>query len=70
MLKFTHMSLDKYEKALDDSPLEASQMLVSIRWGQFMQLKNKGQAHEDNDRKIKLFDADYSSEFGLDLRRN
>jgi len=62
--------LDEYNKALEDNPLEASQMLVSIRWGQFMQLKNNGRAHEEDDSKIKLVDADYNSEFGLDLRRN
>ena len=62
--------LDEYNKALEDNPLEASQMLVSIRWGQFMQLKNNGRAHEDDDSKIKLVDADYNSEFGLDLRRS
>lgn len=62
--------LSEYDKAIEDRPLDASQLLVSIRWRQFMQLKNRGQAHEDDDRKLKLVDADYNSEFGLDLRRS
>lgn len=61
--------LDEYCKALENNPLEASQFLVPIRWGQFMQLKNKGLVQVEGDSKIRVVNAYYDSEFGLDLKR-
>lgn len=61
--------LDEYTRMAEDNPLEASQLLVSIRWGQYVQLKNKGMVSIQEPYKIKVVDAYYDSTSGLDLKR-
>lgn len=61
--------LDEYQRSLRVNPLEASQLLVSIRWGQLMQLNKNGQVRVETDSNMNVVDAYYDSEFGLDLRR-
>ncbi len=58
---------DEYREALDKNPLEASQLLVPIRWGQFSQLKQKGLTREGEEGWPKMVDAAYNTELGLQL---
>ncbi len=56
-----------YQRLIEDEPLEASQLLVPLRWGQFCGLRAKGKA-----RKVKpswpwVVETGYSSEYGLML---
>jgi CRISPR-associated endonuclease/helicase Cas3 len=60
---------DEYQKSIEENPLEARQLLVSIRWNQYAQLERKGMAYFDKDLKMRLVSAYYDYEFGLDLRR-
>lgn len=58
----------EYRQFMDnDEPLEASQLLVPLRWGQFYALRNKGKVHEGQPEWLKIVEAEYSSEFGLRL---
>ena len=59
---------EDYKKGLEENPLEASQLLVSVRWGQYAQLERNGLGYYDKERKIRVVNANYSYEFGLDLR--
>ena len=61
--------MNEYKKAVEDNPLEASQILVSIRWNQYAQLMRTGSAYFDKERKVHVANAHYDSQFGLDLRR-
>ncbi|MFB3765491.1 MAG: CRISPR-associated helicase Cas3' [Methanotrichaceae archaeon] len=61
--------LDDYYKALENNPLEASQLLIPIRWRQFSQLKEKGLTQVENNGKVRIVNAYYDSEFGLNLKR-
>ncbi|NPV62808.1 MAG: CRISPR-associated helicase Cas3' [Methanotrichaceae archaeon] len=61
--------MDVYQKAVEDNPLEASQLLVSIRWNQYVQLARIGSSYLDKERKVHVVNAHYDSEFGLDLRQ-
>lgn len=51
-----------------DQPIEASQLLVPLRWHQFWKLKREGRVREDNANQYwpKVVDADYT-ERGLEL---
>lgn len=60
---------DEYVESVEDNPLEANQLLASIRWNQYAQLERMGAAYFDKDKKIRVVSAYYDSEFGLDLRR-
>jgi CRISPR-associated endonuclease/helicase Cas3 len=60
---------DEYVESVDYNPLEANQLLASIRWNQYAQLERTGAAYFDKDKKIRVVSAHYDSEFGLDLRR-
>jgi CRISPR-associated endonuclease/helicase Cas3 len=60
--------LDEYLNFIEENPLDASQLLVSVRWNQYAQLERKGMAFFDKDRKIRVVNAYYDSTFGLDLR--
>lgn len=56
-----------YRQLIEDEPLEARQLLVSLRWGQFHRLRTGSKV-----RKIKpnwpwVVDAEYNSEVGLVL---
>jgi len=58
----------EYRRIYEDEPLEASQLLVPIRWGQFCRLYRDGKVREDNQRGWpRIVEADYNSEFGLTL---
>lgn len=60
----------QYETALEDNhPLEASQLLVPLRWRQYMMLKNQGRVRESDDHHLREVDAYYDSDTGLDLTR-
>ena len=61
--------LNEYMKLAEYNPLEASQLFVPIRWGQYMQLKNKGMVSIQQPYKIKVVNAYYDSTLGLDLKR-
>mgnify|MGYP001149286679 CR=1 FL=1 len=51
-----------------DEPLEASQLLVPIRWGLFHKLQRDGKVRKSNrPGGPRIVDAEYSSEFGLVL---
>jgi CRISPR-associated endonuclease/helicase Cas3 len=57
-----------YRRLMEDEPLEASQLLVPIRWGQFWKLERGGKVRGDD--KLggpKVVEAEYTSEFGLML---
>jgi CRISPR-associated endonuclease/helicase Cas3 len=58
----------EYRRLFEDEPLEANQLLVPIRWGQFCKLRRNGKVRED-DRSgwPRIVDVDYNSEFGLML---
>ncbi len=58
-----------YEAVRETNPLEASQLFVSLRWGQYAMLKSKGLARESDDHHLKEVDAYYDSDTGLDLER-
>jgi CRISPR-associated endonuclease/helicase Cas3 len=61
--------LDEYTRMAEDNPLEASQLFVPIRWGQYNQLNNKGMVSIQGPHKIKVVNAYYDSTSGLDLKR-
>ncbi len=61
--------LDEYTRMAEDNPLEASQLFVPIRWGQYVQLNNKGMVSIQGLHKIKVVNAYYDSTSGLDLKR-
>ena len=58
-----------YEAVRESNPLEASQLFVPLRWGQYAMLKSKGLARESDDHHLKEVDAYYDSDTGLDLER-
>lgn len=55
-----------YQRLIEATPIEASQLLVPIRWGQFAQLRAKRKVLETVPGFPKVVDADYN-EFGLNL---
>jgi CRISPR-associated endonuclease/helicase Cas3 len=52
-----------------EQPLEASQLLVSMQWGQFCQLKRKGLVYPPGEDGPHVVDAPYTSELGLQTRQ-
>jgi CRISPR-associated endonuclease/helicase Cas3 len=59
---------EPYESLVQENPLEASQLLVPVRWGQYMQLRNKGKVKPARNKTWpKTVDAPYNSETGLVL---
>lgn len=59
-----------YLLACDESPLEASQLLVPLHYTMFGRLKSQGRAYTEEEGKLKLVDAHYDSDVGLDLNRD
>ncbi len=52
----------------EDKPLEAVQLLVPLRWGQFCRLRREGKVHErPHSGWPWVVEAEYDSEFGLML---
>ena len=58
----------EYRQMREDEPLAASQLLVPIRWGQFVQLNKKGLVREAEEGWPKMVDAPYNAELGLQLK--
>ncbi len=48
-----------------DEPLEAAQLLVSISWGRYQQLKKQGLVRDGNYKWLKVVMVPYDSEYGL-----
>lgn len=60
---------DEYIEARERSPLEASQLLVSISWQQYAILARKGFARQDEKGDLRIVNAHYDSAIGLDFSR-
>ncbi len=60
---------EKYLEAREQSPLEASQLLVPLDYRMFGRLKGEGRGYTDEEGKLKLVKVYYDSEVGLDLNR-
>jgi len=60
-----------YDAKCETEPLEASQLLVTLRWSQYIQLKSKGWTREESQKKSypRVVQCYYDSEVGLDLQR-
>jgi CRISPR-associated endonuclease/helicase Cas3 len=60
----------KYYRLMEaGEPLEASQLLVSIRWGRYCKLRREGRVREGREAgSPRVVDAEYSSELGLLVR--
>lgn len=56
-----------YERVIENEPLEAGQLLVPLRWGQFCRLRSKGKAYKIDPKWPWIVEARYSSELGLEL---
>jgi len=57
----------EYRRLVEDEPLEATELLVPMRWGQFCRLRVKGKIHEGEPGWPKVVDAEYNSKLGLTL---
>lgn len=60
---------DEYDRLLVDNPLDASQLLVSIRWQHYAMLSNKGLAGPSDEQR-KIIYAHYDDQIGLDFNRD
>ena len=58
---------ENFNKHLDENPLEASQLLVPIRWRQLMKLKKENKVRKIRKSIPIVIETDYDSEFGLKL---
>ncbi|MBM3148959.1 MAG: CRISPR-associated helicase Cas3' [Chloroflexi bacterium] len=56
-----------YRQLVEDEPLEASQLLVPLRWGQFCRLRTEGKVCKAKPDWPWVVEAAYNSEFGLRL---
>jgi CRISPR-associated endonuclease/helicase Cas3 len=57
---------EPYESLVQENPLEASQLLVPVRWGQYIQLRNKGRVRPARSKnQPKIVGAGYNDEVGL-----
>ena len=59
-----------YDLMEKDKIIEAKQLLVSISWGRFHALRNNGNLRHDEELKLYIVTAPYSSELGLDFGSN
>ena len=57
----------RFNKHLNENPLEASQLLVPIRWRQLMKLKKENKVRKIRKSIPIVIETDYDSEFGLKL---
>ncbi len=55
-----------YNKYMEEAPLQAGELPVTVTWGQFMSAKNKGLVRDSEDWP-KVVDLPYDKEFGLRL---
>lgn len=58
----------EYDRLKDELPLEASQLLVPIRWGQFCRLQSKGLVRPPDEDTPRVVAATYSPETGLTVQ--
>ena len=56
-----------YRQLIEEEPLEASQLLVPLRWGQFFRLRAEGKADKAKPNWPWIVEARYTSDFGLVL---
>jgi CRISPR-associated endonuclease/helicase Cas3 len=56
-----------YRQLVEDEPLEASQLLVSLRWGQFYRLRAGSKVCKVKPNRPWIVEAEYNSEVGLML---
>lgn len=57
---------DEYKFLMENGePLEASQLLVPLSWGQFCKLRKNGMVKESKDDFHKIVDIPYNSEIGM-----
>jgi CRISPR-associated endonuclease/helicase Cas3 len=59
--------IEYYDFIEKGETIEAQRLLLSISWGRFHALRNKGRIQMDNDLKLYVVDAPYTSELGLDF---
>ncbi|MEM2096632.1 MAG: CRISPR-associated helicase Cas3' [Methanothrix sp.] len=57
----------EYRRLIETHPLEASQLLVPLRWVQFSRLHNAGKAYKIEPNWAWVVEATYSEDFGLML---
>lgn len=57
----------EYERLREDNPLEAGQLLVPLRWGQFCSLRSRDKAQRTRPDRPWVVEAGYSCETGLVL---
>ncbi|MBI2941466.1 MAG: CRISPR-associated helicase Cas3' [Chloroflexi bacterium] len=57
----------EYRQLAEDEPLEASQLLVPLRWSQVARLHVEGKVRADARWRLKIVDVPYSKERGLQL---
>ncbi len=56
-----------YYDAMENNIIEAKQLLVSISWGRFHALRNKGKIRHDDDLKLYVVSSPYTSKLGLNF---
>lgn len=56
-----------YRRLMETEPLEASELLVAIRWGQFARLRSAGRVRDGDNGLPGIVDAEYDDEYGLRL---
>lgn len=54
-----------YKKRMEEAPLQAGELLVTISWGQFMSADNKGLVRTED--WLRIVDLPYDEEYGLRL---
>lgn len=73
--------LNDYISLAEEDPIRSSELLVTLRWGQYAMLKNKGRIREETmsfksksgrsewSTKVRCVDAYYDDSVGLDIAR-
>lgn len=56
-----------YDYVEKGETIEAKRLLLSISWGRFHALRNQGKTRWDDELKLQVIDAPYTSELGLDF---
>lgn len=59
--------VDEHQALLAADPIRARELLVSIRWGQYQMLGNRGQVYPRTDELPPIVRVPYTTEQGLDL---
>lgn len=58
---------DAYRALVEIDPLQASELLVPVRWGQYVRLRSEGRVRDRADSLPSIVEADYDAEYGLHL---